>query len=172
MPKRTEDISVHFAKQTIEAEAELERKGYKLPGRPVRDRPPVPARPTELHDDTLMEMWATLTAWQDHVAGVLGLCEIDERACDSIYDMAFAEILSGLAPSKRSEGSVTVAKAEASQHPQVTDAKNKLDLAYARRKVMQMMAENLERDVFLLSRELTRRQGRYESADRYRRQRP
>lgn len=172
MPKRTEDISVHFATQTIEAEAQLEKDGYKLPGRPVRDRPAIPARPTDLDDDELMEMWSTLTAWQNHIAGLLGLCEIDERARQSIYDMAHAEILSTNAPKNRSEGSVTMAKAETVQHPQVSEAKDKLDMAYARRKVVQMMSENLERDLFILSRELTRREGRYNNEMRTSRWRP
>lgn len=166
MPKRTEDISVHFAKQTIEAQADLERKGYALPARPVMERPKVPGRPPDLTDDELMEQWSLLVRWQDHIAGMLGLCEIDERACQSIFDMAYAEILSTTAPRNRSEGSVTVAKAEVLQHPQVRDARDALDMAYARRKLVQMMYENIERDLFIFSRELTRRDGRYTNETR------
>lgn len=172
MPKRSEDIAVHFAEQTILAEAELEKAGYRLPDRPVLERPPVPAHPTDLSDDELMDLWALLTRWQDHIAGVLGLCEVDERARSSIYDLAHAEILAANAPKTRNEGSVTVAKAETALHPQVKEARDKLDLAYARRKVMQMMYENIERDLFILSRELTRREGRYNNEMRERKWRP
>jgi hypothetical protein len=172
MPKRTEDIAVHFAEQTILAEAELEKAGYKLAHRPLEDRPGVPSHPTELTDDELMDMWALLTKWQDHIAGVLGLCEVDERSRSTIYDLAHAEILAANAPKTRNEGSVTVAKAETAQHPQVKDARDKLDMAYARRKVMQMMYENIERDLFILSRELTRREGRYNNEMRGSKWRP
>lgn len=162
MPKQTENVSIHFAARTLQAQAELEKKGYVLPHRPIVDLPRVPPHPSDLRDSELMDLFSALVRWSDHIAGVLGMCEIDERVCESIYDMAYAEILATNAPKTRSDGSVTIAKALTSQHHQVVEAEDAKDMAYARRKVMQIMATNLERDTQLVSRELTRRTSRYD----------
>ncbi len=171
MPKSPESLSIHFARQTLQAEGELEKEGYRLPGRPLHEMPKVPAHPSDLTDDDLMDLFAELVRWSDHVGGVLAMCEIDERTCEALFDMAFSIVLPTFAPTKR-EGSVTIAKSEAMQHPEVRDANDNRNVAYARRKLMQTIYANLERDAQLVSRELTRRTARYDNELRYGKYRP
>ena len=164
MPRPVEDVTLTMAAETLEAKAELEKAGYKLPGRPTFDLPTLPRKIGDLSDDELMELFTAQTRWSDHIGGLLALQEVDERFADSAYDWVWAQVLSecvaGVAGRRGSESSVTVAKAEATQHPNVKMARDKKDMIYARRKVFQVMNDNLERDNFAVSRELTRRLGR------------
>lgn len=67
---------------------------------------------------------------------------------------------------------MTLAKAQVSLHHQVKDAAEKKNAAYARRKIVKMMWENLERDAGIASRELTRRLARQNLEHRVERHRP
>lgn len=172
MPRQTEDVSLLLAAETLAAKAELEKAGYNLAGRPLFPLPRLPHKLTEQDDDALMQLMTELQAWSRHIGGLLALQEIDERVTESIYKMAFEAVLATTAPSKASEGTMTKAKAEAGQHHQVREAAEARDMAYARRKLIKQMYENLEEDKFLCSRELSRRLGRHEvnerRLDRYR----
>jgi phosphoserine aminotransferase len=110
-----------------------------------------------------MDLFSLLTRWADHIGGQLALQEIDERNADTYYELVWTTKLAALAPKSRSEGSVTMAKAEATHDQDVMAAQLTKDMAYARRKILQVMAGNLERDTQLVSRELSRRLGRKES---------
>jgi hypothetical protein len=105
------------------------------------------------------------------------LQEIDERYADSTYELVWSTVLSDCVASvagakNRTESSVTLAKAMAVQNPDVRQALEAKNASYARRKVFQMMAGNLERDTFIVSRELTRRVGRHDREARVDRWRP
>lgn len=172
-----QDVSLQLGAKTLEAKAEIEKSGYLLPGRPVIELPKLPTNLTELSDDLLMELFVTLVRWQDHIAAWLVLHEIDERYADSTYDLVWSSVLSDCiaavsSAKTRSESSITVAKATAVQSEDVQAAAETRNVAYARRKVFQMMATNLERDTFIVSRELTRRVGRNSSEARVDRWRP
>lgn len=160
MPHQTTNVTLALANETLDAQAELAKEGLRVPGRPVVELPRVPARPTDLTDDQLMELFSAMVRWSDYIGGLLALQEVDERFAESAYDMVWAEVFSGLAPNKRSEGSVTVAKAETTGDSDVRDANERRNRVYAKRKVYRLMYDNLERDSALISRELTRRTSR------------
>ncbi len=128
--------------------------------------PRLPARVAEMADDMLMELFTELTRWADHIGGVVTMHEIDERYAESYYELVWAQVLAHVSPRTRGEGSVTVAKAEATQDPKVREAVDRRDLIYAKRKWLQQMRDNLERDTSLISRELTRRLGRTSAENR------
>lgn len=172
MPRQTEDVSLLLAVETLAAKAELEKSGYQIPGRPIVDLPRLPNNLSEISDDDLIRLMTHFAWWTAHIAGLLALQEIDERSTDSIHELAFAAILSDIAPAKPSEGSMTKAKAAVTLHPQVRDAQAKKNAAYARRKLVKMMWENLERDAGIASRELTRRLARQNIEHRVERYRP
>lgn len=176
MPQPVEDVSLLLAAETFLAKAELEKAGYRLPGRPLMDLPRLPRRVTDLDDDALMELFTQLTGWSAHIGGLLALHEVDERFADANYDLTWATVLTDCVASltgrTRTESSVTVAKAEAVQHPNVRTARDHKDMVYARRKVFSIMFTNLERDSQLVSRELTRRLARHDREDRVARFRP
>ena len=158
---RAEDGSLTLAAETMAAKAELEKQGYKLAAKPLSEIPKLPQRITEWSDEELMELMTRKVRWMDHISGVLGLQEVDERYADSAYDLIWATVLADAATGRpKSESSVTLAKADTTMHPNVVAARDHKNLVYARRKVIQMLYDRLERDSFLLSRELSRRIGR------------
>jgi hypothetical protein len=176
MPQRLTDVSLQLGAQTLAAKAELEKSGYSVPGRPVIELPRLPINLTEITDDQLMELFSTIVRWLDHIGGWLVLHEVDERYAESTYDLVWSTVLSncvaGQSGKSRSESSVTVAKAEATQNPDVRAARDNRDAVYARRKIFGLMMSNLERDSALVSRELTRRVGRHDRESRTDRWKP
>lgn len=112
-----------------------------------------------------MRLFVGLTRWTDHLAVEVGLAEVEERSLERIVARAEAMVLlknwSG-----GKDDRVTVAKAERSLDETVVEWQDKLDVAYARRKLMQVMFQAAERDAALCSRELTRRTGRHEPNSR------
>lgn len=97
--------------------------------------------------------------------------EISERYADSAYILTYAQVFSSLVRGKgKSEGSVTLAKQETLQDPELQTLQQDKDNIYARRKILQVMYGNISGDAALVSRELTRRteRGRHEGrVDRY-----
>jgi len=160
------DLTLEMNAQTQEAKANLEKAGIVVPGRPKGEIPPLPPRVADLSDKSLMESFTLMTRWADYIGGLLALQEVDERYADSQYDFVWARVFSdtlvdaAMVAKARSDASVTKAKADTAMHPDVRAARTVKDNAYARRKVMQLMQANLERDISLLSRELSRRLGR------------
>lgn len=90
--------------------------------------------------------------------------EIEERCAEDRLARLEAEALIKNWGGSR-EDRVAVAKAERTLDPRVQEATEALQLAYARRKITQGIVEAAEKNVALISRELTRRVG-HEPADR------
>lgn len=124
----------------------------------------LPKRLTAVTDEDLMDLLAEYARWLDHVGALLFLQEIDERNAEETlaalqagaYEVAVQEI----GGSRRSEASVTRAKAIRDSDPEVDNARAELRQTYAWRKGLQNLYTSLERGSFLLSREITRRIGR------------
>lgn len=158
------DLTETLSRQTHEAKKELERARISLSPRPRGDFPDLVRSGvdlTMLADDALMEELRNLTAWIDHTAGQLALQEVDERFAESWYDHTYSRVLSDtMAGKTKNEASVTLCKAETTSSSQVMEARSNRDVIYARRKLMQTVVANLERDAFAISRELSRRIGR------------
>ncbi|WP_188187581.1 hypothetical protein [Nonomuraea sp. SYSU D8015] len=103
-----------------------------------------------------MELFALLNAWVAYAGGQLSLAAIDEKDAEAELDVRRARVLI----SGKAAKSVSAAKAAADEDPDVVEARQVVTNAYAVRKLTETVYEALERDVFLVSRELTRRTGR------------
>ncbi len=136
---------------------------YDLPGRPDSPWPTLPKQLVRLRDESLMELLAEIHAWMAHVGGMLFLQEIDERFHQEELDRMLAqayESASGQMGEKKSETSVTRAKALRELDPDVQEAKSELRETKGKVQALEYLHSVLERNSFLLSRELTRRLGR------------
>jgi len=134
----------------------LSTKGFKIPSKPSYDIPELPRDITELDDDDLMDLFVTLTTWNDYVAPQLAVAAIDERETDRLVSVLEATAL--INNWKGGTGDrVTIAKAQIALDPKVAEAKQELDEKHAYRKLIETLLQNLERDAALVSRELTRR---------------
>jgi hypothetical protein len=134
----------------------LNKKGFYIPNKPDYEIPELPRDITELVDEDLMELFVTITAWNDYVAPQLAVAAIDEREADRYVSTLEATAL--ISNWKGGSGDrVTIAKAQIALDPKVIDAKQTLDEKHAYRKLVETLLQNIERDAALVSRELTRR---------------
>lgn len=121
----------------------------------------MPFNLSDLSDDELMNLFSKLVRWTNHIGAQLGLQEISERYSKSAYELAYAQCFEAIMATKRKvEGNITVVRNQTLQTPAVRALQEESDQIYARRKILGLMYENLERDGNLVSRELTRRTSR------------
>lgn len=129
----------------------VQKQGFRLPPRPD-DHLELPSDLSAVANEQLVQLMAGLTAWADYAHAQLGLAQIAEREAQREVDNAEAAVLAGLP-----KATVTVQKAMVTEDPDVKSKKTNLDRAYAYRHVVQSLAARYDRDVAVLSRELTRR---------------
>jgi cell division ATPase FtsA len=109
-----------------------------------------------MSDDLLMELFARFTAWQNYAAVEMSNAEVGEATADAYVRFVEAQ---AMVKGWGVKDKVTVAKAEMTNDPEVTEARDRALGAYARRKMTQVIYANCERCVFVISRELSRRIG-------------
>jgi hypothetical protein len=150
------NVSLRLHAESEQALAEVEKTGMYLPYKPKYDIPQLPDDVTDLIDEQLMELFGQFTAWSDFIAAQVACAQIDERAAQRVLDYAEAgAMVSGWAG--KGADRVSVAKAQKLLDPDVKRIAEDLDAKHAYRKLVEVIATNLDRDTNLLSRELTRR---------------
>lgn len=144
------------SERALSAIGKLSGSGFTLPTSPEDSIPTLPEDITDLDAEGLMDLFTRLTAWSDYVSAQVAIAQIDEREAQRRVDVAEARATS----SNWTGGSgdrVAVMKAKAAADPEVLDAYELLDGRHAYRKLVEVLANNLDRDIVLVSRELTRR---------------
>jgi len=103
-----------------------------------------------------MSELALYTRWTDFLDAEVALAEAEERGYESIVEVLEAE---GLIKNwgGTSGDRVNISRAKRDISPEVQEAKEQLQVAYARRKLVSTIYRRAERSVNALSRELTRR---------------
>lgn len=134
-------------------------RDFQLPLRPTYELPKLPLNLTDKIDDELMRIFIKLTRYQDHIAGELVSAEIDEHDYESQLEIAKARVVVANWTGA-SESRVAVAKAEAILDPGVRKIDDLLIEAKARRKILGVLADSVQRDAGVVSREISRRIGR------------
>lgn len=165
------NLAAKLAAESLAAKAELEKEGLLLPEQPKFTIPDVPTRITEMADEDLMNLFVRHTRWRGYLSGQLALAEIDERYAEDLLTRLEAEALIRSWGGAR-EDRVTIAKAERESSPEVVEAKDKLQMAYARRKLIAALVDASDKNVAVISRELTRRVGHEPTERRERRWTP
>jgi hypothetical protein len=121
------------------------------------DQPKMPRDISVLDSDELSGLFTQLTAWSNYVAGQLAAAQVDEHVLNKKKDSLEARLFLDKDNSKVKGERVTLIKAQVAADPKVEDLENQLTHAYAYRKMVEVVANNFERDVALVSREITRR---------------
>lgn len=148
-------MTIRQQEQSLRATSRLIRQGFDFADRPEQSMPNMPTDVTSIPDPDLMDLWAQCNAWLDFAAVQVASAEVDERSAERALAQTQATVISeGSSAPKRS---VTAAKAEAVADQRVVDAQLVLDTCYAYRKMAGTIKDRLERQIALLSRELTRR---------------
>jgi hypothetical protein len=131
----------------------------RLWDQPEDEIPEVPRDITGTDDRDLMQIFARYVAWENFIAEELVRAEIEETRAESAHKIAEARFLAGYESSRKS-GVVTEAKAAAKLDTAVGRAEQRRIMAYAKRKVLAVQQDSLQRTSAFLSRELSRRIGR------------
>jgi hypothetical protein len=125
---------------------------------PEQDKqPPMPKDISLLESDELSALFTRLTAWSNFVAGQLAASQVDEKVLEKRRDMLEAKLLIMKDTSKVKGERVTMMKAQVMADPDFIDVEERYMNAYAYRKMLEVVYNNFERDVALVSREITRR---------------
>lgn len=138
--------------ESVNAVARLEFEGIKLPSHPAFEAPDLPSDISEVPDEELMELYSQFVAYLNYITVQLATAEVDERMCEKKAARKQAELMGAT-----TDKTVSAAKARVASDPGVVVVLEELDQHYAYRKLVEAVHQNLERNVTLASRELTRR---------------
>ena len=108
--------------------------------------------------DELSELFTQLTAWSNYVAGQLAASQIDEKTLEKRKDLLEAKLFLAKDTAKVKGERVTLIKAQVLADERYMELEEQLLKAYAYRKMVEVIYNNFERDIALVSREITRRQ--------------
>lgn len=125
--------------------------------RPDFEQVRLPGDITLLSSEQLAEKFSQLTAWADYIASQLAFAQLDERAAlrksEMLENKKMTQRMSNTVKGER----ITYVKAEVSLDPEVMEAQDAYEEKHAYRKLVEMLLANHERDLTLVSREITRR---------------
>ena len=125
--------------------------------KPELDQVSMPADITMLSSEQLAEKFTQLTAWADYIASQVALAQIEERAAQRQLDITENKLLVQKMATAGRGDRITLVKAQVSVDDRVLDLAQTLEEKYQFRKLTEMMLSNHERDLQLVSREITRR---------------
>jgi rRNA processing protein Krr1/Pno1 len=117
----------------------------------------MPSDITDLSSEQLAELFTKLTAWADYIASELAVAQITERSAQRSLDLTENRLLVERMGSSVKGERITLVKAQISLDPTLVELSGKYEEAYAYRKLVEMLLSNHERDLALVSREITRR---------------
>ncbi len=126
---------------------------YKPGGEQVR----LPSDITAISSEDLGELFTKLTSWTDYINSQLTLAQLEERAAQKKLEFTENTMLVRRMGAQVKGERVTTVKAEVSIHPDIVVLDNDYEEKYAYRKLVEMLLTNHERDLSLVSREITRR---------------
>ena len=132
------------------------KKGLALP-KPEYEQATLPPDITALSSEQLAEMFTILTGWADYIATQLVQAQLSEREAQRALDMAENFMLIKRMGSTTKGSTVSLAKAQTATDPEIIQLGDTYEERYAYRKILEMMLSNQERDITLVSREITRR---------------
>lgn len=131
------------------------RSGSVPFGRPDYEIPDLPRDITLVNDERLMQLFTEYVSWQNYAATEFAQAEVTEERAQAhvrfleATTMAMADV----------KAKVTVVRAQMADDPRIERARQEQLVAYASRKMTQVIMENCERCAALVSRELSRRIG-------------
>lgn len=112
---------------------------------------------TDVSSENLGELFTRLTAWTDYIASQKVMAELEERAALKKRDLLENQLMFKRMGAQTKGERVTAVKAEIAVNEEVIALDNDYEEKYAYRKLVEMLLNNHERDLSLVSREITRR---------------
>ena len=112
---------------------------------------------TSIDSEDLGKLFTDLTVWTDYIESQNALAILEERAALKAKDYKENIMIVKRMGSQAKGQTVTVIKAEIATHPEIVELDISYEEKYAYRKLVEMLLTNHERDLSLVSREITRR---------------
>ena len=134
----------------------LDQQGLGLDRETFTPRPSLPADITEVDDEELMRLYTHFSSYSDFVNTQLACAIIDEKEAQRNIEYAESEAMLRH-QSTNAKTTVTIIKALVDGDPSLGDLRQDALNKYSYRKMLETMANNLERSSSVCSRELTRR---------------
>lgn len=125
--------------------------------KPSSEQVALPADITQSTSEELGELFTRLTSWTDYIASQLALAQLEERTALKKKEFVENTMLIKRLGSQAKGERITAIKAEISIDPAVVSLDDDYEEKYAYRKLVEMLLNNHERDLALVSREITRR---------------
>ena len=125
--------------------------------KPSEEQVHLPPDITDIGSEELGLLFTQLTAWTDYIASQLTVAQLDERAALKKKEYLENTMLVRRMGAQVKGERVTAVKAEIAVNQDVVDLDNDYEEKYAYRKLIEMLLTNHERDLSLVSREITRR---------------
>jgi hypothetical protein len=132
------------------------QRNIDLP-KPAYEQAILPPDITELSSEQLAEMFTILTGWADYMASQLVQAQIAEREALRRAEFAESKALVSKTMGAAKGTTVTLIKAQIDIDPEIVSLRDSYEERYAYRKILEMMLNNQERDITLVSREISRR---------------
>lgn len=129
--------------------------------KPADEQVQLPPDITAIDSEELGELFTRLTAWTDYINSQLTMAQLEERAALKKKDFVENTMLVRRMGSQVKGERVTTVKAEIAINEEVVALDNDYEEKYAYRKLVEMLLTNHERDLSLVSREITRRSNEY-----------
>ncbi len=125
--------------------------------KPSDEQVTLPADITLVSSEELGLLFTKLTSWTDYINSQLTMAQLEERAAQKKLDFLENTMLVRRMGAQVKGERVTAVKAEIAVSPEVVELDNDYEEKYAYRKLVEMLLTNHERDLQLVSREITRR---------------
>lgn len=125
--------------------------------KPSDEQVVLPSDITDISSEQLGELFTRLTAWTDYIASQKVMAELEERAAQKKLRLTEDRMMFKRMGSQAKGERVTVIKAEIAVDEEIITLDNDYEEKYAYRKLVEMLLNNHERDLALVSREITRR---------------
>jgi len=129
--------------------------------KPSDEQVVLPSDITNVSSEELGGLFTRLTAWTDYITSQLVMAQLDERSAQKSLDYNENIMLVKRMGAQIKGERVTTVKAQIAVDDKIVDLANVYEEKYAYRKLVEMLKENHERDLQLVSREITRRSSNY-----------
>lgn len=129
--------------------------------KPAGEQVQLPSDITSIDSEELGELFTRLTAWTDYINSQLTMAQLEERAALKKKEFTENTMLVRRMGAQVKGERITAVKAEISVNEEVVKLDNDYEEKYAYRKLVEMLLTNHERDLSLVSREITRRSNEY-----------
>lgn len=124
---------------------------------PSYDMVKLPPDITVLSSEQLAEMFTVLTGWADYFATQLATAQIEEKEAERKVDRKVASLTVEKLGAATKADKVTLIRAQIACDADVQSLEDAHHQVYVMRKAWEVMLNNQERDITLVSREITRR---------------